>query len=148
MRKRNAEHEGVAWTPAEDALLKQVAERYPNNWPLVADTFNSSRVTIPTDKRTSWECAERWTLLFKENKTASSSRDITEESASASPASSYMATRGHKRPLNQINTGSSSGAGSAAAAGEPKKRRRHTVMYETLRKTVKKREAMQKNSGT
>ena len=150
IRKRNTDPEGIAWTPIEDSLLKQAVERYPTNWQIVADAFNSSRVTISTDKRTAWECAERWKEIGKENKAvAGSSRngDMPEESASASSAPSYMATRGHKRTLNQISTGPSNGSGSAAAAGEPRKRRRHAAMYDTLRKSAKKREMMQKNSG-
>ncbi|KAH9945945.1 uncharacterized protein BXZ73DRAFT_86175 [Epithele typhae] len=133
-RKRNADHgEGTVWTPAEDILLKQAVDRYPTNWALAADAFNSSRVTISTDKRTTWECAERWTQLAKETRASSSRGDGADEGA------------GHKRSLTQ--TSGLATAGSSSATGEPRKRRRHASMHDAVRKSTKKREALQKSSA-
>ncbi|KAI1794548.1 hypothetical protein LXA43DRAFT_995526 [Ganoderma leucocontextum] len=144
VRKRNAEHgDVVAWTPAEDALLKQAVEKYPYNWHLIADAFNSSRVTIPTDKRSPWECLERWREKF-----SAAARDVAEDSApSASAAASHMTTRGFKRSANQSVAMSGNGAASGATQGEPKKRRRHTAMHDTLKRAAKRRDQAQKSNA-
>ncbi len=144
VRKRNADHhnEAVAWTPAEDALLKQAVEKYAYNWNLIADMFNSSRVTISTDKRTAWECLERW----KEKFSAQARAEATEENGpAAASSSSHMTTR--KRTASQMLTASGSGSANSAMPHEPRKRRRHAVMHDTLRKAAKRREAVQKSIG-
>lgn len=51
------------WNPTDDAILKRLVEKYPGNWILIADAFNSSRVTISTDRRSPAECYERWLEL-------------------------------------------------------------------------------------
>jgi chromatin modification-related protein VID21 len=58
--RRRAEH---IWTERDDALLKAAFERYPNNWALICEAFNSSRLTISTDKRLPGDCFERWLAL-------------------------------------------------------------------------------------
>ncbi|KAG1819471.1 uncharacterized protein BJ212DRAFT_1445930 [Suillus subaureus] len=133
--KKRSEH---LWSSDEDSLLKTLVERYPNNWLLVADSFNSSRVTISTDKRTPWECFERWSSRLGSghrlhpdvNSPVNTERTPPPASTSAQ---GQMTTRGVKR----LATGLTSDA---------KKRRRHTFMYETMRKAAKKREAAQKAS--
>lgn len=148
VRKRNAEHgDAIAWAPAEDASLKQAVERYPYNWHLIADAFNSLRVTISTDKRSPWECLERW----KEKFSAAARADATEESApstsSASASASHMTTRGLKRSANQSVTMSGNGGASGATQGESRKRRRHSAMHDTIKRTAKRREQTQKSNG-
>lgn len=56
-RKRPNE---ILWSSTEDSLLKNLAERYLNNWRLIADALNSSRIRTSVDLRTPFECAERW----------------------------------------------------------------------------------------
>ncbi|KAI0748317.1 hypothetical protein C8Q80DRAFT_731689 [Daedaleopsis nitida] len=147
VRKRNAEHhnDAVVWTPVEDALLKQAVERYPYNWSLIAEAFNSSRVTISTDRRTGWECLERWREKFSAQARVDASEDNSPAAASTSASASHMTTRGLKRSANQALSASS--GSSNANSNEPRKRRRHTAMYEQLRKAAKKREAVQRNAG-
>ncbi|CDS01131.1 hypothetical protein [Sporisorium scitamineum] len=48
-----------AWTPDEDSYLMTLAKQYHNNWPLVADLFNSTRLNTTTDKREPWDCYDR-----------------------------------------------------------------------------------------
>lgn len=144
--KKRSEH---LWSSDEDSLLKTVVERYPNNWLLAADSFNSSRVTISTDKRTPWECFERWSSRFGSghrlhpdvNSPVNAERTPPPASTSAQ---GQMTTRGVKRLANMsVTQNQSPGAGLTSDA---KKRRRHTFMYETMRKAAKKREAAQKAS--
>ncbi|PIL24170.1 transcription factor [Ganoderma sinense ZZ0214-1] len=147
VRKRNADHgDAVVWTPAEDALLKQAVEKYPYNWHLIADSFNSSRVTISTDKRSVWECMERW----KEKFSAAARADAAEDNAPSAPVSasaSHMTTRGLKRSANQSVAMSGNGAAGGANQGEPRKRRRHAAMHDTIKRTAKRREQAQKSNA-
>lgn len=144
--KKRSEH---LWSSDEDTLLKILVERYPNNWLLVADSFNSSRVTISTDKRTPWECFERWSSRFGNghrlhpdvNSPVNTERTPPPASTSAQ---GQMTTRGVKRLASMsVTQNQSPGAG---LTSDTKKRRRHTFMYETMRKAAKKREAAQKAS--
>lgn len=144
--KRRSEH---LWSSDEDSLLKTLVERYPNNWLLVADSFNSSRVTISTDKRTPWECFERWSSRFGSGHrlhpdvNSPVNPERTPPPASTS-AQGQMTTRGVKRLASMsVTQNQSPGAG---LTSDTKKRRRHTFMYETMRKAAKKREAAQKAS--
>ncbi|KAI0647240.1 hypothetical protein C8Q79DRAFT_1047538 [Trametes meyenii] len=142
----NKRSSDVVWTPAEDVLLKQIVEKYPGNWGLVAEAFNSSRVTISTDKRSAWDCLERW----KEKAAAEARSAVEDESRSATPAAAalHMTTRGHKRSASQsVAAASGSSSNSSGQSGEPKKRIRHTLMHDTLRKAAKRREAVQKSNA-
>ena len=140
------------WTPNDDTLLKTLVERYPNNWPLIADAFNSSRVTISIDERIPWDCYERWCIRW--GGASSLSRDVAETSSSAifdgatpppvPPPRDQMTTRGIKR-LASVSVGANTSPG--GSANEPKKRRRHNLMFDAIRKAAKKREQNQKLNG-
>lgn len=150
--KKRLDH---AWSPSEDALLKSFVEKYPSNWTLVADSFNSARVAISIDKRTPWECFERWNLKLSGKPSGvpgladvASPAGVDGTPPPATPVSSspqaQMTTRGVKRLANiNITHGQASGAG-ATVSSDTIKRRRHSLMHETIRKTAKKREATQK----
>ncbi|KAJ2983057.1 hypothetical protein NUW54_g10672 [Trametes sanguinea] len=141
-RKRIAE---VAWTPAEDALLKQMIDKYPHNWNLIADAFNSARVTIATDRRTAWDCLERWReKLNSDGRTGA--EDATQPGTPAGSSAVHMTTRGVKRTATQ--SGAANGnATNSAGPSEPKKLKRHNIMHDTLRKAAKRREAVQKSNA-
>jgi chromatin modification-related protein VID21 len=53
------------WSERDDLILKEAVEKYPSNWLLICDIFHSSRVTISTDRRTPWDCYERWKLRWE-----------------------------------------------------------------------------------
>ncbi|EGN96209.1 hypothetical protein SERLA73DRAFT_76187 [Serpula lacrymans var. lacrymans S7.3] len=144
-KKRAGDH---AWGANEDVLLKSLVDKYPNNWGLIADSFNSCRVAISTDKRTPWDCLERWTVRYAANRMGQSAipPDLGSPAAldgtpppTGPPAQVQMTTRGVKR-LASASVAAGSGPGNA----DSKKRRRHTLMYETMRKAAKKRETAQK----
>jgi len=48
------------WTTEEDNLLMALARQYKDNWQLVSDMFNSTFMTVPTDKREAWDCYDRY----------------------------------------------------------------------------------------
>jgi chromatin modification-related protein VID21 len=133
------------WTERDDKLLKTLSERYPNNWPLIADSYNSSGVTIITDRRTAWDCFERWSTRFGPGSTL---RNGSQDSSSAvempQPPLAQMTTRGVKRLASAV---SGMSAGASAPGHEPKKMRRHALMHDAIRKAAKKRDMEKKANG-
>lgn len=63
----NLRHQHV-WTEEEDAVLIRLVHTYPYNWPLIADSFNSEILSIPTDKVSAFDCYDRWHWTYGENK--------------------------------------------------------------------------------
>lgn len=137
-RLRALEH---AWTPEDDALLKKVVDKYPGNWILIADAFNSLRITIPVDKRSPLDCQERWRVRF------GGAAPPEEDSRPPPTPTTQMTTRGTKRSLSTSISAAASSSTAGASQAESRKRRRHNLMHDAIRKAVKKREATQKASG-
>jgi len=142
----------AGWTYRDDLLLKQLVEKYPKNWGLVADLFNSSRGAISLEQRADWECKERYRSrwLGKDRgerdftPMAPSAQDGPSSSTSARPPQSQITTR------KRMASVSSTTANTAQISGptfEPRKRRRHVLIFETMRKCAKKREGAQKASS-
>lgn len=143
--RRGIDH---VWSASDDALLKSFIDRYSNNWALISECFNASRLTISTDKRTPRDCLERWKEKWGPE-TRQRPADITPATAEDAPAlhtSNQMTTRGVKR---MANTGPTSIATANLVSGaEPKKRRRHMLIQDSIRKAAKKRaELAQKMIG-
>ncbi|KAG6854910.1 hypothetical protein C0991_009733 [Blastosporella zonata] len=138
-RKRN-DH---LWSNADDALLKSLCDRYPNNWALISECFNASRLTILTDKRNPRDCLDRWREKWgPETRRLPEVTPVAE--ATPPPTSTSMTTRGVKR-LASVSVSSAS-PGGMVAGSEPRKKRRHALVLETIRKASKKRaEALQKS---
>jgi chromatin modification-related protein VID21 len=52
------------WTEEDQHALRRLAKDYSFNWSLIADDLSlSSRFTSASDRRTPWECFERWVEL-------------------------------------------------------------------------------------
>jgi chromatin modification-related protein VID21 len=147
-RKRAAD---LVWTPAEDQLLRSLVDKYPNNWPLVADSFNSSRVTIATDKRTPWDCHEHWSVRWGPGSRLAPSggqgdqrSPVADETPPpATPSVGQMTTRGVKR-ASIAASNANSGVFTSSSGNESRKRRRHSLMVDAMRKAAKRKEAAQK----
>lgn len=135
MRRRTAD---ILWTAQDDALLKQVADMYPNNWPLIADSFNSSRMSISMDRRTAADCFDRWNTRWGRSEATDDSR------SQAASAPTQMTTR-YKRAAS--NAAASQAANINASTGVDAKKRRHSLMHDTIRKAIKKKEAAAKQNG-
>ncbi|KAF5391851.1 hypothetical protein D9757_001818 [Collybiopsis confluens] len=149
--KRVVEH---GWSASDDILLKSLAEKYPNNWGLVAECYNASKVTVKSDWRSPKDCQDRWRGKWS---LAATQKLVESESAlevTPPPPNTPAAAekRGVKRPASSsvsmssapvISTSLSTGSGS-----EPRKRRRHATVQDAVRKSIKKKnEAAQKNSA-
>lgn len=48
------------WTEEDDLCLIQCIVQYSFNWDLICDAFNATRSFINGEKRTPWDCHERW----------------------------------------------------------------------------------------
>lgn len=137
------------WSNSEDLLLKDIAERYPNNWGLIADVFNSSRVTITNDQRTGWDCMVRWDLRWNEGKLLTPPAVPTTPEVSVSDIPNPTQTPLHGQAvLNALMTRKRSvGQLSLTLPSQPaesRKRRRHNHMHEAMKKSAKKRETSMK----
>ncbi|KAF9532304.1 hypothetical protein CPB83DRAFT_807585 [Crepidotus variabilis] len=131
------------WTQGDDALLRQLVDRYSSNWALVAECYNSSRLTTTTERRTPVECMERWKERWSAEKKMQaaepssampSSDDMGSSSIMSSSSQSQMTTRGVKR-LASVSVSSAQGV----SIGGEKKRRRHYLLQDSIKRAAKKR---------
>ncbi|KAI0065418.1 hypothetical protein BV25DRAFT_1821819 [Artomyces pyxidatus] len=129
------------WTNQDDLLLKRLVEKYPKNWGLISDTFNSTRGAISTERRTDWECKERFKARWIGKDRAD--KDFGQEAVTPTSARpvSQMTTR---KRMASISTAAPSGTPAPTISSESRKRRRHALLFDTIRKVVKKREATAK----
>jgi len=144
---REKRHE-VAWSQAEDNLLKELAEKSFYNWRLIADSFNSSRLTISTERRSPLDCQTRWRLRWAPNNRhlagTSDHHQASSPSIDQSPiiatSSSQMTTRGIRRLATTNLPSVSSPLSGNPVSTESKKRRKHNLVGEVTRRSSKKRE--------
>jgi chromatin modification-related protein VID21 len=140
------------WSDSEDRILKRIVERYPNNWALIADVFNSSRVTISTDKRTSWDCLARWDARWNDGKALAANTESGAPGASGDVEMLETASLTGSAPPTPVR-GASMANGQRLQlhileqGAESRKRRRHIHMYDAMRKSAKMREDSMKAIG-
>ena len=135
------------WSTQDDLLLKRLVEKYPRNWGLIADSFNSSRAAISTEKRLDWECKERYYVRWLGGDRVDAGSAVPEGPPMATPVRPQPQMTTRKR-LASVTTVATSAASVPAPSNEAKKRRRHALMYDTIRKAIKKKESnIQKNNG-
>lgn len=125
------------WSSADDALIKSLVEKYSTNWPLIAECFNSSRLTTYVDRRTPADLYERWKDKFGGGDRKQPVIDQTSaDDASSSANPSQMTTRGVKR---LANTSVPNTNAQGPPTTETRKRRKHALLQESVRKAAKKR---------
>lgn len=150
----------LLWLPKDDDLLKSLIEKYgamdrekSTNWKLVAECFNASRISVPSDRRVPGDCLIRWREKWGPQEYHS--RDVPMSTTSlfggasvpSTPLPASMMTRGVKRLAS--NSVSSTTAPSFAMLGsEEPKAKRHKTVQDCMRKLVKRRaELAMKNTG-
>jgi chromatin modification-related protein VID21 len=144
-RKRATDH---FWTSGEDILLKSLCDRYPGNWHLICDSFNSSRYQT-IEKRSPWDCAERWKFKWGHSNSLAHNQS-SDMPPPASPAidSPQITTRRRMASISSNRAPSVAPTPVSTNTNDVgKKRRRHMLMYETVRKAAKKREAAARANG-
>ncbi|KAJ3867070.1 hypothetical protein EV359DRAFT_61800 [Lentinula novae-zelandiae] len=147
--KRAMEH---LWSASDDLLLKSLAEKFPNNWALISECYNTAKVTIKSDWRTSKDCQERWRERWSP---AATQRLMETESTAVDgtppPSTPILMNVGGSRGVKRLASASISNSTaptiSTGSGSEPKKRRRHAMVQDAVRRSIKKRnEAAQKNN--
>lgn len=118
------------WSPDEDQLLKQLYNQFGLNWSLIADVFNSTRVTISTDVRTPWDCFQRWVRV------GNSLEDVPQGGRMGTPSDAGGPSASSRR-----DTIPKTKKPPVQSKGPTKMMLRHNMLYEAIRKTVKKRES-------
>ncbi|KAF7295349.1 hypothetical protein MIND_01074300 [Mycena indigotica] len=115
------------WTTVDDNVLRSLVDKYPNNWPLIAECYNSAHVSISTDTRTARDCHDRWKELA---------------ARPPEPSRADDPPRGIKR----LASASISGPSPVASGSDAKKRRRHHVIVDSMRKVGKRRQEQAQKS--
>lgn len=80
----------LVWTAEEDECLKKLVSMYPFNWQLIADSFNSEVVTIPTEKRLPYDCFEHWDANFGPDAERKKAAAAAEAAAAAQAAAAAV----------------------------------------------------------
>lgn len=117
----------LVWTPEEDDCLKRLVSMYPFNWQLIADSFNSEVVTIPTEKRLPYDCFERWDFNFgpdaerkKALAAAAAAQAVSVPNTAATGNTTPAVPSGGVTPaVGQSSAGPPPTPGTANAAGTP-----------------------------
>ncbi|KAF9510866.1 hypothetical protein BS47DRAFT_1487193 [Hydnum rufescens UP504] len=131
--EKDARLQHFTWTAEEDQQLKALHSQFPTNWSLISDVFNSSRVTIPTDVRSAWDCYQRLSSISK--------LDVKDEHP--------VGRLGTPSELGKSSTVPKEGWSSKASVKKPppaqskavgKRATRHALLHDAIRKTIKKRE--------
>jgi chromatin modification-related protein VID21 len=133
------------WTTHDDEILRLLADRYPKNWGLIADTFNTMRAAISTERRSDWECKERYKFKFRQRAEDQGSAPDLQPIASSSSGSVRPQVTTRKRLASMTASVPSPATGQSGM--ESRKRRRHLCMFDALRKATKKRENAAKLNG-
>ena len=133
------------WTQAEDDELRRVVKEYTYNWSLISSSMTlPSRFTSGSERRTPWECFERWISLEGlpvEMAKIHYFRAYTArlQAAQKTVESNYLAQQqqqsasGAQLPLRKRTT--------QPYNVERRKEQRHLHLIDAMRKLAKKREA-------
>ncbi|KAL7411354.1 hypothetical protein BDY24DRAFT_136851 [Mrakia frigida] len=135
------------WQNDDDIVLQRLCHQFPFNWQLISDAFNTSRRTLSIDRRSPWDCWQRWNKKWNPNPEkevdkkdgATSEPGMVDggEGGASSPGGTVLAAaavskKGEKGKM-------------VPAILDPKfegskKKLRHAKLYEAMRKTAKRRD--------
>ncbi|KAJ9112645.1 hypothetical protein QFC19_000665 [Naganishia cerealis] len=110
----------LVWEEQDDEVLLRAAKDYDYNWRLVADVVNSARVYVSTEKRTPWDCFDRWAVKigYPSKRLQALAAANAAAAAAASVASSSQAAAGEQAPTSAATMGTPS-LKSALPTGQP-----------------------------
>ncbi len=117
------------------------------NWRLIAECFNASRITVPSDRRGPKECYTRWRERWALTDVGHRDQDsLLSSPGMPTPApAAQMTTRGVKR-LASTSISSTTAPNLPGMDVEPKNKR-HKTVQDSMRKLIKRRaEVAAKNS--
>jgi chromatin modification-related protein VID21 len=99
----------LVWEDQDDEVLLRAAKDYGHNWRLVADVVNSARVYVSTEKRTPWDCFDRWAV--KVGYPSKRSQAVAAANAAAAAAANAASTSqipGEQGPASAATMGTPS----------------------------------------
>ena len=138
---------GSQWTIAEDDELKSFVRDYSYNWSLISDMISTkSCFASSTERRTPWECFERWvhleglpndmakTQYFKtyNNRIDSAQRAITQQNQIAAQ---QVSSGGAVTPIPRKRQ-------TTTVRVERRRNQKHLALIDAMRKLAKKRETV------
>ncbi|KAF9350215.1 chromatin modification- protein VID21, partial [Mortierella sp. AD094] len=139
-----AQKNSILWTNEEDDLLMSLIKPYQFNWDLISDLFNSMRgPIISSERRTSWDCYEKWA---KKELPLSGGSSSTSSDASSSliPIGSLPAGSGSTPSSPKARKDKDGKKIVAAIKTDPvRKKQRSLSLLEAMKKASKKREIAQ-----
>lgn len=136
------------WTQSEDDELRTLVREFTYNWPLISGMLSSrSQFTSGAERRTPWECFERWinleglpadmskTQYFKayNSRIEAAQRVIMQQNqlaAQQASASGNNTTPLRRRPSTPLRV-------------ERRRNQKHLTLIDAMRKLAKKRETQQ-----
>lgn len=143
------------WTQAEDDELRSLVREYTYNWPLISGMLSTrSHFNSGAERRTPWECFERWinleglpadmskTQYFKayNSRIETAQRTIMQQNQVA--AQQANATNGNSTPVRRRPA-------STPLRVERRRNAKYLTLIDAMRKLAKKREAtLQKQQHT
>ncbi|KAL2427162.1 Chromatin modification-related protein eaf1 [Exophiala dermatitidis] len=136
------------WTPAEDDELRKLVKDYSYNWSLISSCLTPrSSYTSGADRRTPWECFERWIGLEGLPADMSKTAYFKTYSGRIEAAGRHVAAQieeAQRRAGNNVQI-SARKRTTQPVRVERKRTQRHLAMLDAMRKLAKKREtALQK----
>lgn len=141
----------ILWSNDEDAFLLKLYQQYGSNWPLIADLFNSTRLSVPTDRREPWDCFDRWDRITK-----AAAQGQPPPPPPQLPSAAAASSAGPEGAEKASPAQPTVPAGSLAAKREKlvrklgakydgsRKRMRHSNIMEVMKKTARRRDATAK----
>ncbi|KAI8885523.1 hypothetical protein K501DRAFT_284231 [Backusella circina FSU 941] len=112
------------WSEDDDVCLISFIIQYSFNWDLICDALNSVRFPLTGEKRTPWECHERW----KRNNLTSLSGQVNNAYASKLKREHSKRSFMHRHD-------------------SPHKRQRQANLFDAIKKTQKKRDEAEKQTN-
>lgn len=97
------------WQSDDDVILQRLCHQFPFNWQLISDAFNTARRTLSIDRRSPWDCFQRWNKKW--NPTPESKEVEKKDGPTSEP--------GVIDPLTGAAAASTGGAGAGAGAVGP-----------------------------
>jgi len=135
------------WLPSEDEKLKDLVQRYPQNWALISTfmTFKGDIQSAP-DRRSPWECFERYlqieppTADFLKSPYYKGIQQRLDISGKASVSSSATGNPPNGNGGSGTSTPTIRRRGNAPLRVERRKNTKFVHLFESMRKLAKRRE--------
>ncbi|BEI82084.1 hypothetical protein CcaverHIS002_0212440 [Cutaneotrichosporon cavernicola] len=145
------------WLPEEDKILQKLVSQYAFNWQLVADAFNTERVTIPSDRRTAYDCYEHWNQTWGPGKNKSNAETPAANTPTPVPTKAAgtpgtpAANGAPGQPMEPppppgLSKREARAAKAARYEGTTKKAVRHQALHDAMRRLSRRRDNKAKES--